>query len=114
MLFMSKLFFKRIIFVGCATIFLLFTLSLLSYMWDNRRINDGQKPIFIFHIDSMNDGGTNIYYGLGYQIIDWNTISDDGTHISSGVESHYLFGMINPLHEGPTIRLNENEKIQNE
>jgi len=111
---MSKLFVKRIIVIVCAIIFLLFTLSLLSYTWDNSRVKDGQKPIFIFHIDSMNDGGTNIYYGLGYQIIDWNTISDDGTHILSGIETHYLFGMINPLYEGPTIRLNEKERIKNE
>lgn len=53
----------------------------------------------IFHTDSINDGGTKVYYGLGYQIIVWNQLSDDGNEILSKIEAHFIIGIIDPLND---------------
>lgn len=36
-----------------------------------------QKPIFTFHTVSYKDGGTTFYYGTGYQLVEWNVLSQN-------------------------------------
>ena len=104
---MSKAFCKRLIISIIVILSVLFAASLLFFQWDIARVNAGEKPLFIIHTDSLNDGGTNFYYGLGYQIIKWNRFSNDGNTIFVGTECHYIFGMIDPFHDEPTVNLNE-------
>ena len=103
---MSKDSCKRLIVTIAVIISILFAVSLLFFQWDKARVSAGKKPLFILHTVSLNDGGTNFYYGLGYQIIKWNRFSNDGNTIFVGTECHYIFGMIDPFHE-PTVDLNE-------
>ena len=53
-------------------IFLL--LALIFFAIDYLRIQKQEKPIFCILKDEVNDGGTKIYLGLGYKIIDFNTL----------------------------------------
>ena len=40
---------------------------------DVNRLKKGQNPIFCINTQIMRDGGTKVYVGLGYKIIDFNT-----------------------------------------
>ena len=42
---------------------------------DYNRVKNNELPLFCIQIDEANDGGTRIYLGLGYKVIDFNTIS---------------------------------------
>lgn len=53
-------------------IFLL--LALIFFAIDYLRIQKQEKPIFCILKDEVNDGGTKIYLGLGYKVIDFNTL----------------------------------------
>ena len=65
---------------------ILFISSYLMYRIDCNRLYNNKKPILAIHIDELNDGGTKNYYGILYQIIDWQPI--DG---SEKIETHFIF-----------------------
>lgn len=88
---------------------MLFVLSITTYMIDSNLVEDNKKPIFIFHTTCLNDGGTQIYYGFGYQIINWNIIGENENIILKGIEKHYLLDIVDPI-KGPNIKLNETEE----
>lgn len=74
---------------------------------DYNRFFAGEEPIFIVKCDVLNDGGTKIYYGIGYQLIDWKKI--DSTDIKNinylvGKECHFFTQQIDPK-DGPEIEL---------
>lgn len=52
------------------------TFHQVTYTLDKNAINNGDKPKFIIKSVSYKDGGTTIYYGLGYQIISWHKLED--------------------------------------
>lgn len=91
-------------------VFLVFFLLLICFTIfaaiDIVRFQDGKEPVFIVKKDHLNDGGTTVYYGIGYQLIDWKKI--DSTVISDvhnvvGREYHILF--YHAIEEGPTVEL---------
>ena len=52
---------------------LVLTLGLLdAYYFLNQN-----PPLFTFHTISYKDGGTVFYYGVGYQLVEWNVLSQD-------------------------------------
>ena len=53
---------------------LVLMISISFALVDNLRIRMEQDPIFAFPLYQLKDGGTIEYYGLGYKIIDYNTI----------------------------------------
>lgn len=62
--------------------------SVLTYNANIKRLNNGEEPSFIFRTDDMLDGGSKIYYGLGFHVIKWHSfientaldINDFGEH----------------------------------
>ena len=104
---------KRIAkYVFCVAVLL--SVSFLVFgIVDYNRFFAGKEPLFIVKCDVLNDGGTKIYYGIGYQLIDWKKI--DSTDIKKinylvGKEYHFLTQQIDPK-DGPQIEL-EKETIE--
>ena len=50
-------------------------LCFIFFMADYSRVKQNKKPIFCILKGELNDGGTKIYLGLGYKVIDFHTIS---------------------------------------
>lgn len=67
-----KKFFK-IIGVILATIVVL---GIIFFTVDYSRVQKQEKPIFCILKDEANDGGTKIYLGLGYKVIDFHTLAE--------------------------------------
>lgn len=71
------------------------------------RFQKDESPIFIIKKDVMNDGGTTIYYGVGYQLIDWKIIDGDETatlKYKVGKEIH-IFNFVDPLSGEPEVTM---------
>ena len=89
---------KKTLAVLIIIIFILFTISFVTYLIDSYRIDNNYKPIFIVHKDQLNDGGTTVYYGIGYQLITWKMLNPDmkssmsGMYYLVGIEKHYIGG----------------------
>lgn len=62
----------KIIFIVIAFIIIL---GVIFFLIDYNRVKDNEKPIFCILEQEVNDGGTKIYLGLGYKVIDFNTLS---------------------------------------
>ena len=50
-------------------------LGIIFFAIDYNRAKGKEKPIFCILKDEVNDGGTRIYLGLGYKVIDFHTIN---------------------------------------
>ncbi|WP_218096301.1 hypothetical protein [Paenibacillus solanacearum] len=61
---------KKVILVLVLVLLLLINIFMLDYL---RALND-KKPIFAIRTEIYKDGGTSIYYGLFYKVIDYNQI----------------------------------------
>ena len=59
-------------------------LSITFFIVDNKRVINGELPIFAKKVATANDGGTTEYMGLGYKVIDYNKLNGyDKIHIGS-------------------------------
>lgn len=47
--------------------------SVIFFAIDYNRAKNNETPIFCILKTEVNDGGTKIYLGLGYKVIDFNT-----------------------------------------
>lgn len=64
-----------------------------SYNDDLKSLSNNNVPHHFFCKDAVNDGGTQIYYGVGYTVIVWHRIDDSydekkGTRYICGWEVH--------------------------
>ena len=50
-------------------------LGIIFFAIDYNRARNNEQPMLCVQIDEVNDGGTKIYLGLGYKVIDFNTLS---------------------------------------
>ena len=50
-------------------------LGIIFFAIDYNRAKNNEQPMLCVQIDEANDGGTKIYLGLGYKVIDFNTLS---------------------------------------
>ena len=50
-------------------------LGIIFFAIDYNRAKNNEQPMFCVQIDEVNDGGSKIYLGLGYKVIDFNTSS---------------------------------------
>ncbi len=59
---------------------------------DYRLVKKNESPIFCMPISHIKDGGTIIYAGLGYQIIDWHQLiyQNEIASYKVGVEIRYF------------------------
>ena len=61
---------KYIILVIITLIVLVATFALIDYT----KVKNNEEPIFCMYTSQYDDGGTTEYFGLGYKIIDFNTL----------------------------------------
>lgn len=51
-------------------------LELIFFIVDYNKVKNNERPIFFCILkDEANDGGTKIYLGFGYKVIDFHTLS---------------------------------------
>ena len=65
---------KKIIIIVVIVI-ILAILGIIFGSIDISRVKSGLNPIFCVNTETMRDGGTKVYLGLCYKIIDFNTKS---------------------------------------
>ncbi len=71
---------KELIIVLVVLIVLIAILLTIDYL----RLSNGNKPIFSISIGHYLDGGTKMYYGLFYKIIDYNVLDGyDGIKVGT-------------------------------
>lgn len=84
-------------------------LGMLFFAVDSYRIKNDKPPIFAVQYSVLRDGGTTIYIGLGYKIIDYNVIDgNDKTYIGS-----YFMKYEDYAKENLEINYNETDKVKN-
>jgi len=66
---------KKIIRMILIIIAIIIILGVIFYIIDYNRVKTNKKPIFCILNQEVNDGGTKIYLGLGYKVIDFNTLT---------------------------------------
>ncbi len=54
---------------------IIFLLGIIFFAIDYNRAKNNEQPMFCVQIDEVNDGGSKIYLGLGYKVIDFNISS---------------------------------------
>ena len=107
--------FKIILLIFLSLLFLflaLLSVFLITYNIDKQRATNNQEPMFILNKTALNDGGTQFYFGIGYQIIKWKIMADEPGWYYMGTEYHTLFNLrsIDELcAEGPLIELEYTE-----
>lgn len=52
----------------------LLILSILFFIIDNIRVQKQEKPLFCIEVSTYRDGGTKVYYGLGYKVIKFHKL----------------------------------------
>ena len=84
-------------------------LGMLFFAVDTYRIKNDKPPIFAVQYSVLKDGGTTIYIGLGYKIIDYNVIDgNDKMYIGS-----YFMKYEDYAKENLEINDNEIDKVKN-
>ena len=66
---------KKIVKTIGVIIGILIILGIIFFAIDYNRAKNNEQPMFCVQIDEANDGGTKVYLGLGYKVIDFNTLS---------------------------------------
>ena len=54
--------------------------GVIFFTVDFFRAKNNQKPVFCLLQNELNDGGTKIYIGLGYKVIDYHQMQDNNTY----------------------------------
>lgn len=95
---------KKIVAYIVITMLTLMVLFTILGRIDIYRFTNDREPLFIIKKEYVNDGGTTVYYGVGYQLISWKVIDDrdivDITYLS-GKEYHII--SFRDVEDGPTI-----------
>lgn len=84
-------------------------LTLIFFIVDYLRVQKQEKPIFCILKDEVNDGGTKIYLGLGYKVIDFHTLEG-----FSGIKIGTWFMDYNDFSEEMELIQNVEPKIKND
>jgi len=66
---------KRKVLIICLVIIGIIILGAVFAAVDYNRLTNKKEPIFCISMGQYLDGGTKEYIGLGYKIIDFNTLS---------------------------------------
>lgn len=57
------------------TVILLLCIHFATFAVDSRKVSEAKQPLFVIRaLPAIKDGGSAIYYGLGYQVIRWHKI----------------------------------------
>lgn len=66
---------KKVVKIIGVILGILILLGIIFFAIDYNRAKNNEQPLFCVRIDEVNDGGSRIYLGLGYKVIDFNTLS---------------------------------------
>ena len=66
---------KKLLKVVGLILVILIILGIIFFTIDYSRVKNNETPIFCILKDEANDGGTKIYLGLGYKVIDFHTLA---------------------------------------
>lgn len=70
---------------------ILIGLHLVTYSVDYKRVSESQSPIFAIRaIPAIKDGGSAIYYAIGYQVIKWHRVEESTNKRLIGYEIHRI------------------------
>lgn len=105
-----KIYKNRLLLSIIVLICLILIIHFTTYGIDARLIALDKAPKFCVITGRLKDGGTTLYYGVGYQIIKWNMLSSKNVEgkIIHGIEHGYeihRFPFYRDWTEGPTIQL---------
>ncbi len=100
---------KRIGIVIILIIIGILLLGMLFFAVDSYRIKNNKPPIFAVQYKVLKDGGTTMYIGLGYKIIDYNIIDGNNKIYIGSLFMNY------EDHTDENLKSNNNEenKVQN-
>ena len=82
--------------------FIILFLSIITYNIDKNRIINSMDPLFAIKTMTLKDGGSIEFTGLGYKIIKWNILCDDGFY--TGYEISKIPNLKN-IYDGPSVDL---------
>lgn len=80
------------------TILLLFAIHEITFVLDRNAIEKGNKPSFALNLVRYKDGGSVVYYGLGYQVLRWHEMSLGERKIAQEI---YRFPFFKKWDDGP-------------
>lgn len=66
---------KKVLKIICIILVIIIVTAIIFFAVDYSKVKKQKKPIFCILKSEANDGGTKIYMGLGYKIIDFQTLS---------------------------------------
>jgi len=67
---------KKVLIIIITTIIIISALGGIFFLVDHNRVMNNKRPIFCLNLSgTILDGGTVILHGLGYKVIDFNTIT---------------------------------------
>lgn len=66
---------KKVLRVILIILAIIVLLAVIFFGVDYSRVNKGKQPMFCILKNEVNDGGTKIYLGLGYKVIDFHTLT---------------------------------------
>lgn len=69
------MFIKRFFKIIGVILAIIVVLGIIFLAVDYSRVQEQEKPIFCILKDEANDGGTKIYLGFGYKVIDFHTLA---------------------------------------
>lgn len=72
------------------TFSIIIAISLVTLAIDSILISCEKNPIFVLKVATARDGGTSIYYGLGYQVIDWHRSGEILVDEERWIRGHYV------------------------
>lgn len=94
---------KYIYLISAILIILIVIFSpVITYRIDSTLVEQDKRPIFVIEKARYKDGGTTEYRGLGYQVIKWNKLTNNG--IEFGYEIYKAPSYRN-INDGPTKKL---------
>ena len=60
------------------TFILLLCIHFTTFAIDSKLVSQAKQPLFVIRaLPAIKDGGSAIYYGLGYQVIKWHKMESD-------------------------------------
>lgn len=72
-------------------VLILIGLHFITYSVDSKRVSESINPIFAVRaIPAIKDGGSAIYYGIGYQVIKWHKMEQNPERRLLGYEIHKI------------------------
>lgn len=75
---------KKILIIIIILLIFIILFGMITYTIDKSRVEKGKRPIFVIQSETINDGGTIEYLGLGYKVIAYNKLNGyNKVHIGS-------------------------------